>query len=255
MTRRCTAGESGTGEGRKMKQKAVFLTVLLLTMTLTAGALAGTVIIPESRIQEEGLRFTRGEALTKAAGLLAEQTDSYRAENYRQQAGSVRLPDGRDAWIVIMERCVDEPVGNLYAVFSADDGEVIELYYPDNEVYTWVLLQWIEAKHGHRKDWGVGDEALFDWLFSSGDSMFNPAQAAVSSEEAVRIAAGWLKAQFGITYDDADVSYSGYDAGNGRTAYDWVVSFNRNGKQTFVVFVNTETGEVKNSFDLSEGRD
>ena len=240
-----------------MKKRMIFPAILLLlVLALVAGALADAVIIPVRRIPENGLPFTREEALARTADLFSEHTGAYRAENYRQNAGSVLLPDGRTAWIVTMERCVDEPVGNIYAVFSAEDGGIIELYYPDNDIYTWVLMEWIGAKHLHKQDWSVEDQALFDWLFSGSGDMFDPSRAAVSADEAVRTAAKWLQDTFGAGYDEARVSYSGHtDDGSGRTSYCWVISFIRNGKQAYIVSVSTETGEIDNCFSMDEGSD
>ncbi len=237
------------------KQKSIPAIVLLLILTLITGALADSVIIPVQRIPENNLPFTREEALARTAELFSAHTGAYQAENYRQKAGSVLLPDGRTAWIVIMERCVNEPVGNIYAVFSAEDGGIIELYFPDNDVYTWVMMEWFNAKHLHKQDWSVEDQSLFDWLFSDSDDMFDPSQAAVPSGEAVRIASEWLRDTFGAGYDEVRISYSGHTDDNSRTRYCWVISFIRNGKQSYIVSVSTDTGEIDNCFSMDEGVD
>lgn len=235
------------------KRKITPFIVLLLVLAMVSGALAESVIIPVRRIPEDSLAFAREEALARAADLFSGQNSAYRAENYRQDAKSVLLPDGQAAWIVTMERCVEEPVGNIYAVFSADNGEIIELYYPDNDIYTWILMEWISAKRLHRQDWSVEDQALFDWLFAGSDSMFEPSHARVPSDEAVRVAAKWLLETFGAGYDETRISYSGNTDGSGNTSYCWVISFIRNGKQAYIVSVSTETGEIDNCFSMDEG--
>ena len=235
-----------------MNRKTTLWILLLLTAILTTGALAGPLIIPVRRVPGDSLAFTGEEAFTKAERLFSEHGYSCSEETHRCKAGSVLLPDGRSAWIVIMERHVEEPVGNLYAVLSGDNGEVIELYYPDNDVSTWALLQWIDAKNKHRNDWPVEEQALFDWLFTGDGDMFEPSQAAVSSEEAVRIASDWMKEHSSTEYDDTGVSYIGlYD--DSHTWYCWVISFLRNGNQIMLVHVSTESGEVVNSFDMADG--
>ena len=168
------------------RRKSLPAIILLLVLILVTGALADSVIIPVQRVPEDNLPFTREEALTRTADLFSAHTGAYHAENYRQKAGSVLLPDGQTAWIVIMERCVNELVGNVYAVFSAEDGGIIELYYPDNDIYTWAMMEWINAKHQHKQNWSVEDQSLFDWLFSDSDDMFDPSQAAVSSDDMMR---------------------------------------------------------------------
>ena len=227
---------------------------LVLAFTVLSAALAEPVIIPVQYVPEEGLQFTKADALAKAEALFAESGHTYDAENYTRKAGSVRLPDGQSAWIVFIERRNDKPDGNLYAVLSADDGSVIELYYPDNDVYTWLMMQWISAKDRHMSDWSIEEQALFDWLFSdSEDKLFEPSETGISSEEAVLIAAKWLKEHFNAAYDETHVSYLGLYDDRQDPWYCWVVSFLENGKLMYVLHVNTETGEVVNSFDAAEG--
>ena len=40
---------------------------------------------------------------------------------------------------------------------------------------------------------------------------------------------------------------------NGNMLYYWMVTFYSDGEEAYLVHVDTETGEVINSFDLSEG--
>ena len=117
------------------------------------------------------------------------------------------------------------------------------------------MMEWISAKHLHKQDWSVGDQALFDWLFSGTDDMFDPSHTAVSADDSVRIAAKWLRETFSAGYDEARVSYSGHTDDSGRTRYCWVISFIRNGKQAYIVSVSTETGEIDNCFSMDEGSD
>ena len=228
------------------------LVALLIVLSLAAGAAAGTVIVPVRQIPEGGLAFTKADALAKAAELFAGRGYTYSEGAYFRKAGSVLLPDGQAAWIVFIERQEDNAAGNLYTVLSADTGNVIELYYPDNDVYTWIMMQWAEAKQRRRSAWSVEEQALFDWLFTAGSDMFNPSQAAVSSDEAVRIASDWVKEHFGIAYDDTGVSFIGW-SDDSHTWYSWTVSFCQGGSQVMVVYVSTETGAVENSFEMSDG--
>ena len=232
-----------------MNRKLSFLISLLLAVFLAAGAAAEPITVPVQQVPEGSLAFTREEALAKAEELFAGQGYTYAEGKYFRKAAGVQLPDGQAAWITFIERQDADAAGNLYAVLSADTGEIIELYYPDNDVYTWAMLQWNDAKQQRRSDWPVEDQALFDWIFTDSGSMFDPSRAAVSSDEAVRIASEWVGGRFGMTYDDTHVSFMGHGDGG----YSWVVSFLRNGSQVMNVYVSTETGEVENSFDMAEG--
>ena len=235
-----------------MKRKIFLFILLLLATTVLTAAAAETVIIPVRQVPEDSLAFTREEALAKATELFSEHGGTYSGEQYYRKAGSVLLPDGQTAWIVFIERHAEEAAGNLYAVLSAENGEIIEIQYPDNDVYTWVMLQWINAKNQYRSDWPVEEQALFDWLFSDSDELFEPSLAAVSSEEAVRIASEWAREYSGAAYDDATVSYAGF-SDDRHMWYCWIVSFEQNGNQVLIVYVNTENGEVENSYDPEEG--
>ena len=234
-------------------KKFLFAITLLLAVTLAACALAETVIIPVQRVEEEGLAFDREKVVLKTNVLYMEHYDVRKVEGCRMKAGSVLLPDGRTAWVSFLEREEEDAPGNLYLVLSAEDGEVIEEYYPDNDIYTWALLQWHEAKGGSITDWLLEDQALFTWLFGTVDEYFDPTQTAVSPETAIGIADAWLKERFGAAYDNALVSFSGRYDENGRLLHYWIVSFLRDGEQVFIVNVDTETGEVINSYDLEEG--
>ena len=234
-------------------KKIVFVMTLLLAAVLAAGALAETVILPVQRAEEEGLAFPREKVLLKTNVLYMEHYGVQKIEGCRTKAGSVLLPDGRTAWISFLEREDDDAPGNLYLVLSADDGEVIEEYWPDDDIYTWILLQWHDIKGGSMMDWPLEDQALFTWLFGTVDEYFDPTQTAVSPETAIGIADAWLKERFGSAYDNALVSFSGRYDENGRLLHYWIVSFLRDGEQAFIVNVDTETGEVINSYDMAEG--
>ena len=58
---------------------------------------------------------------------------------------------------------------------------------------------------------------------------------------------------FGLVYNDASLSFSGRYDDNGNMLYYWTVTFYSDGEEAYLVHVDTETGEVINSFDLSEG--
>ena len=234
-------------------KKFLFVIALLLAVTLAACALAETVIIPVQRAEEEGLAFPRDKVILKTNVLYMEHYDVRKVEGCRMKAGSVLLPDGRTAWISFLEREDDDAPGNLYLVLSAEDGEVIEEYYPDDDIYTWVLLQWHDIKGGSMTDWPLEDQALFTWLFGTVDEYFDPTQTAVSPETAIGIADAWLKERFGAAYDNALVSFSGRYDDNNRLLYYWMISFLQDGEQAFIVNVDTETGEVINGYDLEEG--
>ena len=235
-------------------KKFLFAITLLLAITLATGALAETVIIPVQRMEEEGLAFPRDKVILKTNVLYMEHYDVRKVEGCRMKAGSVLLSDGRTAWISILEREQEEAPGNLYLVLSAEDGEVIEEYYPDDDIYTWVLLQWHEAKGGGSlMDWPLEEQALFLWLFGPVDEYFDPTQTAVSPETAIGIADAWLKERFGAAYDNASVSFAGRYDDNNRLLYYWMISFLQDGEQAFLVYVDTETGEVINGYDLAEG--
>ena len=235
-----------------MHRKMLVFAIFLLILSLLAGSLAEPVTIPTRRIPAEGLSFTGEDALIRAEELFAEQGCMYSEENYFRKAGSVLLPDGRPVWIVIIERRTDQASGNLYAVLSAENGETVELVYPENDVYTWLLFQWTDMKNQYKSDWPVEDQALFDSLFSESDDPFDPSRAAVSSDEAIRIASAWVAEHPGTEYDSTGISYIGFTENN-CTWYDWVISFMKNERQVLVVWVSTETGEIENSFDAADG--
>ena len=234
-------------------KKFRFAIALLLAVALAAGALADTVILPVQRVEEEGLAFDREKVMLKTADMYMEHYGARKIEGARMKVGSVLLPDGRTAWISFLEREEEDAPGNLYLVLSAEDGEVIEEYYPDNDIYTWALLQWHEAKGGSIPDWPLEEQALFNWLFGTGKEYFDPSQAAISPERAIEIAYEWLKEQSGVQYDNASLTFSGRNDKHGNTLYYWIVSFLKDGEQVFIVDVDTETGEVINSYDLAEG--
>ena len=79
-------------------KKILFVITLLLAAVLAAGALAETVIIPVQRAEEEGLPFTREQAVNKMNDLYMEHYGVEKIEGCRMKAGSVVLPDGRTAW-------------------------------------------------------------------------------------------------------------------------------------------------------------
>ena len=234
-------------------KKFLFVITLLLAVALAAGALAETVILPVQRVEEEGLAFDREQVVLKTSRLYTEHYGPREIVGGRMKAGSVLLPDGRKAWISFLEWEDEDSPGNLYLVLSADDGEVIEEYWPENDVYTWILVQWHDIKGGSMMDWPLEDQALFMWLFGTVDEYFDPTQTAISPETAVGIADAWLKDTAGVQYDNADISFAGrYDDHNSLLYY-WIVSFLQDGEQVFIVDVDTETGEVINSYDMAEG--
>lgn len=235
-------------------KKFLFAITLLLAVTLATGALAETAVMPVQRAEEEGLPFTREQAISKMNDVYAEHYGVREIRGCRMKAGSVVLEDGRTAWIEFLEKWDDAAPGSLYLVLSAEDGEVIEEYWPeDGDVYTWILLQWHEAKGGAVSRLPVEDQALFQWLFGPDDGYFDPSEAAVQPEEAIGIADEWLKENFGLDYNDASLSFSGRYDENGNMLYYWTVTFYSDGEEAYLVHVDTETGEVINSFDLSEG--
>ena len=234
-------------------KKFLFVITLLLAVTLAACALAETVILPAQRAEEEGLAFDREKVMLKTANLYMEHYDVRTIEGCRMKAGSVLLPDGRTAWISILEREQEDAPGSMYLVLSAEDGEVIEEYWPDDDIYTWVLLQWHEIKGGSLLDWPLEEQALFLWLFGPVDEYFDPTQTAVSPETAIGIADAWLKDAAGVEYDNASVSFAGRYDDNNSLRYYWMISFLQDGEQVFIVNVDTETGEVINSYDMKEG--
>ena len=235
-------------------KKFLFAITLLLAVTLATGALAETAVMPVQRAEEEGLPFTREQAISKMNDVYAEHYGVREIRGCRMKAGSVVLEDGRTAWIEFLEKWDDAAPGGLYLVLSAEDGEVIEEYWPeDGDIYTWIPLQWREAKGGVVPRLPVEDQALFQWLFGLDDGYFDPSEAAVQPEEAIGIADEWLKENFGLDYNDASLSFSGRYDENGNMLYYWTVTFYSDGEEAYLVHVDTETGEVINSFDLSEG--
>ena len=235
-------------------KKILFVITLLLAVTLAAGVLAETAVMPVQREEEEGLPFTREQAISKMNDVYAEHYGVREIQGCRMKAGSVVLEDGRTAWIEFLEKWDDAAPGSLYLVLSAEDGEVIEEYWPeDDDVYTWILLQWGEAKGGAVSKLPVEEQALFQWLFGPDDGYFDTSKAAVQPLEGIGIADEWLKENFGLVYNDASLSFSGRYDDNGNMLYYWTVTFYSDGEEAYLVHVDTETGEVINSFDLSEG--
>ena len=235
-------------------KKILFVITLLLAVTLAAGALAETTVMPVQREKEEGLPFTREQAISKMNDMYMEHYGVREIQGCRMKAGSVVLEDGRTAWIEFLEKWDDAAPGGLYLVLSAEDGEVIEEYWPeDGDVYTWILLQWREAKGGAVPKLPMEEQALFQWLYGPDDGYFDPSEAAVQPEEAIGIAADRTEELTGVKYEEASLSFSGRYDENGNMLYYWMVTFYSDGEEAYLVHVDTETGEVINSFDLSEG--
>ncbi len=235
-------------------KKILFVITLLLAAVLAAGALAETALIPVQRAEEEGLPYTREQAISRMNDMYAEHYGVEKIEGCRMKAGSVVLEDGRTAWIEFLEKEDDAAPGSLYLVLSAENGEVIEEYWPeDGDVYTWILLQWHEAKGGQVSGLPVEEQALFQWLYGPEDGYFDASKAAVQPEEAIGTAADRAEELTGVKYDEASLSFSGRYDENGNILYYWIVSFYQDGEQAYLVYVDTETGEAFNSFDLSEG--
>ena len=97
------------------------------------------------------------------------------------------------------------------------------------------------------------EQALFQWLYGPDDGYFDPSEAAVQPEEAIGIAADRTEELTGVKYEEASLSFSGRYDDNGNMLYYWTVTFYSDGEEAYLVHVDTETGEVINSFDLSEG--
>ena len=109
-------------------KKFLFVITLLLAVTLAAGALAETAVMPVRRAEEEGLPFTREQAISKMNDVYAEHYGVREIRGCRMKAGSVVLEDGRTAWIEFLEKWDDAAPGGLYLVLSAEDGEVINSF-------------------------------------------------------------------------------------------------------------------------------
>ena len=86
---------------------------------------------------------------------------------------------------------------------------------------------------------------------SSGDGdLFDPSQAAVSADEAARIACDFAREHLGNEYwNEITVDHIGSENGQ----YCWQISICWLEKQMYIVNVNTETGEVENSYSVDEG--
>ena len=54
-------------------------------------------------------------------------------------------------------------------------------------------------------------------------------------------------------YNEITVSHMGLGESSETLRYCWLISFYEYGHQEYIVYVNTETGEVENSFTIDEG--
>ena len=89
---------------------------------------------------------------------------------------------------------------------------------------------------------------------SVSDDLFDPSQAAVSADQAVLAASAFAREYLGAEYcNEISVSHMGFGDSGESVRYCWLISFYRYGKQEYIVYVNTETGEVENSFTMDEG--
>ena len=89
---------------------------------------------------------------------------------------------------------------------------------------------------------------------SVSDDLFDPSQAAVSADQAVLAASVFAREYLGAEYcNEISVSHMGFGDSGESVRYCWLISFYRYGKQEYIVYVNTETGEVENSFTMDEG--
>ena len=85
---------------------------------------------------------------------------------------------------------------------------------------------------------------------ASGDGdPFDPAQAAVSADEAVRIACGYVRENPKAEYCN-EVTVGHIVTEDGKSC--WQIMFSWIRQQRYTVYVNTETGEVENSFSVDE---
>lgn len=88
---------------------------------------------------------------------------------------------------------------------------------------------------------------------ASGDGdPFDPAQAAVSADEAVRIACGYVRENPAVEYGN-EVTVGLIVTEDGKSC--WQITFAWVRNQIYTVWVNTETGEVENGFSADTGTD
>ena len=89
---------------------------------------------------------------------------------------------------------------------------------------------------------------------SVSEDLFDPSQASVSADQAVLAASAFAREYLGAEYyNEISVSHTGFGGSGETVRYCWLISFYRNGKQEYIVCVNTETGEIENSFAADEG--
>ena len=79
--------------------------------------------------------------------------------------------------------------------------------------------------------------------------LFDPAQAAISADEAIRIACDYVRENPDAEYyNEATVGHIVTEDGNSC----WQIMFSWIGNQRYTVWVNTKTGEVENGFSVDE---
>ena len=89
---------------------------------------------------------------------------------------------------------------------------------------------------------------------SGSEDLFDPSQAAVSADRAVLTASAFIREYLDAGYcSEASVSHMELGGESGDPRYCWLISFYEYGQQKYIVYVNTETGEVENSFSVDEG--
>ena len=88
-----------------------------------------------------------------------------------------------------------------------------------------------------------------DPVLSGDGDPFDPAQAAVSADEAVRIACGYVRENPDAEYCN-EVTVGHIVTEDGESC--WQIMFSWIGNQNYTVWVNTETGEVENGFSIDE---
>ena len=86
------------------------------------------------------------------------------------------------------------------------------------------------------------------------EDLFDPSQAAVSVDQAVLTASAFAREYLDAKYyNEITVSHMGLGESSETLRYCWLISFYEYGHQEYIVYVNTETGEVENSFTIDEG--
>lgn len=236
-----------------LRIKLIRLIISIIVIVIPSLSFAESFLLPLKPALDSDIKTSKEEAIEIAKELLSQSGIEYDELQYKTKAGSVLLSNNQIAWIVMMNDMSDPNNSgyDLYAVIDANDGKIIELSFPQQDIKTWVLQHWIEQK-GELGSWSINDRALFNWLFGNDSSFFDQSETSISCIQAEKIAKTWMqKVHADVYYNKTNASYlwMGQDA---VPQFVWTITFFADDNELFLVYVSTTTEIVTDCYDLRE---